>query len=359
MNQRPPQDNGAWRAVSWSWSPLEWSWLPSAGGYRRPLGAPSRTVSIRVDTRHVAPTERFELWRDITGYGHEYGLPDQAVGKRFAATGLGFFTEGKRLTLYESDPVVALRTRQQSREAGDDLNIGFLIDGERLGETDGDDRSRTTAGEFFIDDAGRRLEATYPTRHKAAWLGAPRAEVSAIFRGDIPPPGALLAILKSSRLAPVLHAQFAAVARHGLFFTDAEGDAAMTAMTSLVLAAFAAGRDEAALGHDAAPAIVIAAKRHIDTHLGDPRLDVEDVAQAVGCSRTSLYRAFAEAGTGVAETIRDLRLERLRALLESEPVTITEASERCGFADPRTMQRQVKARFGLSARDLQARARRL
>jgi AraC-like DNA-binding protein len=357
MNQRLSKGDGGWRAVSWSWSPLEWSWLPSIGGYRRPLGIPSRTVSIRVDTRHVAPADRFELWRDITGYGLEYGLLEQAAAKRFDASGLGFFTEGKSLSLYESDPVVALRSRQLSREAGDDINIGFLIDGERLGETDGDERSRTTTGEFFVDDSGRRLEAIYPRRHKSAWLALPRTDVSTIFQGDIPPPGALLAILKSSRLAPVIHSQFAAVARHGAFFTDTEGDAAMNALTSLALAALTSGRDETAWGHDTAPAIVIAARRHIDAHLGDPGLDVDDVARAVGCSRSSLYRAFAEAGAGVAETIRDLRLERLRALLENEPVTVAEAADQCGFSDPRTMQRQVRARFGLSARDLQARAR--
>jgi AraC-like DNA-binding protein len=360
VNQRVPAGDSTWRAVSWSWSPLEWAWVPATGGYRSRLGGPSRAVSIRIDTQHAPAADRFDLWREVTQYGHDSALPDRTLAGRFAATALGFFAHHRRLTLYQCEPVIAVRSHRQSRDYGEDLNLGFVMDGERLAETETDGASRTGPAEFFFDDSARRLEATYETRHRTAWLTLKRSEVSGIFQGEPPAPSVLLGILKSSRLAPVLQAQFAAVARHGSFFTDAEGDAAMSAMTSLALAALASGRDEAALeARTAAPALVIAARRHIESHLGAPGLNVDDLVCALGCSRRALYRAFAAAGGGVAETIRDLRLERLRQLLESEPVSVTEAAERCGFSDPRTLQRQFKARFGLSARDFQARARSL
>jgi AraC family transcriptional regulator, positive regulator of tynA and feaB len=357
VNQRVGADDGAWRALSWSWSPLEWGWLPSAGAYRPRLGGPSRSVSLRIDTRHAAPTERFDLWCDVTRNGYDYARLEQSSGLIFQGSGVVFLATCGHLIISASSPVTVVRTQAQAREAGESITIGYIVEGERLAQSPGDTTQIATAGEFYIEDSARRLDAIYPTRQKAAHLTLPRAEVAAQFGGQAPQPSAILAALNASRLAPVIQSQFATAARHSGLFTDAEGGAAVMALRSLVITAIAAGGEQTALEATAAPAIVIAAKRHIETHLGDPGLEVDDVAHAAGCSRSTLYRVFAEAGVGVAETIRDLRLDRLRRLLEAEPISVTEAAARCGFSDLRTLQRQFKARFGVSAREFQARAR--
>jgi AraC family transcriptional activator of tynA and feaB len=359
VNQRFHNGDGSWRAVSWSWSPLEWGWLPTAGPPPS-SGGPSRTVSMRVDTRHAAQDERFDLWRELTAVGLDYEPTDLTPTKGFRGTGFGFFAnQDGYFVLSDSDPLAVRRSHRQTLDAGNQIAFGLVIDGERLAQHDGDARTRTRPGEFYVDDGRRRLDLFYPGRQRTLWLSVPRDEVAAIFRGEAPSPSELTAALRASRLAPVIHSQFAAVARYGGQFTDIEGEAAIMAANRMVLAALAATSEDRARGPEDASAILIVARRHVENHLADPNLDVESLAAAVGCSRAALYRAFAEAGSGVAEAIRDLRLERMRALLESEALSVSEAAARCGFGDPRALQRRFKERFGLSPRDLQIRARRL
>jgi AraC-like DNA-binding protein len=360
VNQRVSKGDGSWRALSWTWSPTEWGWLPTLDSYRPGLGGPSRTVCLRMDTRHAPAPERLELWRQVTGValGLDYERTDQTPAKGFHGSGAGFFTDhGNQLVLSNSDALGIVRTHRQAKESPGALAFGFMLEGERHAVYDGDVRIRTQAGDFFVDDARRRFHMVYPQKQRSIFVNIPRAQVAAVFGDNIPTPSELTAALRASRLAPVIRSQLAAIAQHSAKFNDTEGEAAMVAAANLVLAALAATREDRALGVEDAPAIIISARRHIDMHLGDPELDVDDVARAVGCSRRTLYRVFAEAGAGVAETIRDLRLEQMRVLLESEPLTVADAAERCGFSDPRTLQRQFKARFGLSARDVQVRAR--
>lgn len=359
MNQRVQDGDGSWRAVSWSWSPLEWGWLPTAGPPPSSAG-PSRAVSAKVDTRFADPTERFDLWRDVTGVSLDYEPTERTPTKGFQGSGFGFFTgQDGNFLLSNSDPLAVRRSQIHTQDAGNQISFGLMLDGERLAASSGDDRVCNLAGDFFVDDGRRRLELVYPGRQRSVWLSIPRAAVVAIFRGDVPLPSEMAAALRASRLAPVIHGQFAAVARYGAQFTDIEGEAAITATSRLVLAALAATREDQARGLDDAPTLLIVARRYIESHLADPDLDVEAVAGAVGCSRAALYRAFAEGGSGVAEVIRELRLERMRALLETEPLGVAEAAARCGFNDLRALQRRFKERFGLSPRDLQARARKL
>ena len=50
-------------------------------------------------------------------------------------------------------------------------------------------------------------------------------------------------------------------------------------------------------------------KQHVMRHLGDPALSVDQIAQALGCSRRHLYNAFADEPDGVAGFVLVRRLE--------------------------------------------------
>ena len=115
-----------------------------------------------------------------------------------------------------------------------------------------------------------------------------------------------------------------------------------------MLAALGAGAHEleAVEGPQARSAVNTAARRYIESRLADPRLDVDMVAHAVGCSRAGLYRCFAEQGEGIYETIREMRLTRLCQLLENPVLGIADAAARCGFSDPRALQRLFRSRHG-------------
>lgn len=89
-----------------------------------------------------------------------------------------------------------------------------------------------------------------------------------------------------------------------------------------------------------------AAIRAIVARLGDRTLDATKVAEAIGQSRSTLYRLFEREG-GVGERIMAIRLAAVRDALEegsTEPLAIL--AERFGFADESHMNRRFNRAFG-------------
>lgn len=82
--------------------------------------------------------------------------------------------------------------------------------------------------------------------------------------------------------------------------------------------------------------------------------DVVGVAQAIGVSRSSLYRAFADMG-GVQTYLRHRRLDRLHAALrsgEAGPSTLADIVQANGFASVAVFEREFRARFGFPPGDV-------
>src|SRR3546814_6963034 len=67
--------------------------------------------------------------------------------------------------------------------------------------------------------------------------------------------------------------------------------------------------------------------RLIEAQRGDAGLTADTIAQAIGCSRASLYRLFEQRGLSVAEHIRAVRLNHGRALLRDPRLGIGDRSE--------------------------------
>lgn len=92
----------------------------------------------------------------------------------------------------------------------------------------------------------------------------------------------------------------------------------------------------------------------IELECGDPDLTPERVAAALGCSRASLYRAFARHGESVAAAIWQARLERARRMLGSPEgigLLISEVATLSGFREVPTFTRMFKRRYGMTPRD--------
>ena len=84
-------------------------------------------------------------------------------------------------------------------------------------------------------------------------------------------------------------------------------------------------------------------------HLDDPSLTVASTATALGLSRRSLDRAFAEAGQSASRTLWALRLERCRRDLVVDPrAGISQIAFRWGFSDAAHFSRAFRAAFGES-----------
>jgi len=96
----------------------------------------------------------------------------------------------------------------------------------------------------------------------------------------------------------------------------------------------------------------------IDRNIGDPRLSVQAVAEAMGCSKRYIHALFA-GGQSVHSLIWETRLEKsARDLGRKELLntSITTVALSHGFSCPAHFSRMFKARYGLSPRDFRHRA---
>jgi transcriptional regulator GlxA family with amidase domain len=79
---------------------------------------------------------------------------------------------------------------------------------------------------------------------------------------------------------------------------------------------------------------------------------LELLAEQVGSSARNLSRRFRQSlGFSVGEYLRELRLERARALLREEGSKVEDVAKACGFTGPRQLRNLYRQRFGKSPRD--------
>lgn len=103
---------------------------------------------------------------------------------------------------------------------------------------------------------------------------------------------------------------------------------------------------------------VTAAVRFIREHLHRPTLSVGDVLKVVALSRRGLEQRFRKVlERGIGEEIRRVRVERVRDLLSSTSLPITEVAERAGFSSVHYMSRFFRLDVGLTPTDYRRQAR--
>ncbi len=96
-------------------------------------------------------------------------------------------------------------------------------------------------------------------------------------------------------------------------------------------------------------ALYAAAMQYIDRRLSSANLDGDQIARAVGCSRATLYRAFAEQGQTIGDVVRRARLDRVGHLLATMPhLTVSDAAMRYGLLEIRTFNRLFKQFYGMT-----------
>ncbi len=85
-------------------------------------------------------------------------------------------------------------------------------------------------------------------------------------------------------------------------------------------------------------------------HLSE-NLDAENIATDLGISRSKLYLACDKyLGIGIAEYVRNLRIEEAKKLLKDTDLSVTEISRQVGFDDYNYFSRVFKKVTGTSAR---------
>jgi len=89
--------------------------------------------------------------------------------------------------------------------------------------------------------------------------------------------------------------------------------------------------------------------KFVEEHLGDTEYSVEELSEAVGLSRSHLYKKLMGiTGKGPAEFIRTIRLKRGRQLIEKSQLQIAEIAYKVGFNSPKRFTINFKNEFGIS-----------
>lgn len=95
-------------------------------------------------------------------------------------------------------------------------------------------------------------------------------------------------------------------------------------------------------------------RAHVVAHVRDARLNIDDIALAMNCSKRHLYNAFADESLTLAAWIQQLRLELcMRELLDARGAqrTITDIAFGCGFSNSAHFSRAFKAYTGMAPSD--------
>ena len=86
---------------------------------------------------------------------------------------------------------------------------------------------------------------------------------------------------------------------------------------------------------------------YMEDHLADSDVTIDDIAQAVAMSRTSLHRKMKQMmGTTPMEFLREARIRKAAKLLTTTEKNVSEIAYLCGFSDPKYFSKCFKATFG-------------
>jgi AraC family transcriptional regulator, positive regulator of tynA and feaB len=167
-------------------------------------------------------------------------------------------------------------------------------------------------------------------------------------------------LLPETPLTSLLFTQLVQIADALPIMDDAAREVALTAATDFALATLRHVTRTEAWDDDAHLAgLWLAAERLIERHLGCTDLNPDFLAHALHCSRTHLYRVFAQHGTAVMDHIREIRLHRSRDMLAdpSCQLQVAEIASLCGMDNPSAFSRSFRLRFGCAPADIRRQAR--
>lgn len=303
-----------------------------------------RPVSLKFSTAVAAPSGQcgFEAYHDLYATAADAVRLDETFAVAVTAERLGAMILFDR----QLQGVAHMRPhRRVLRNGFDHFTAQLVLDGAlAVGTPEG---SRIVApGECALIDMSQPME-TRASQARVITLSAPRDVIEAA----VPDPdrlhGAVLPQDRASLLTGFLRSALDEMPRY-----DAGDRQRLERVTSellsLALKGYAPPSAEVVRTASAA-ACRRRARLYIDAHLGTTP---DDLARAIGVSRSVLYRAFEPSG-GVARVIRSRRLAHLRALLErpDEAGRIADLSLACGFSSESDCSRTFKAAYGLSPSD--------
>jgi AraC-like DNA-binding protein len=319
-------------------------------------GRPSRTVFQRLHLDDIRPAERFDYWQEMVIQGAELERTSTEDYPVFNAWIMSLGTPTGEFHHGHADPYIARRQpRHIRRDDREELALYWVQEGVVRQHQDRERDVRIMPGEFLLFDMARASEFSL-SRCKLTQIDiSPRMLRAEL--GTIPAAHLVTDALRTSRLTSLLKNQLALLPAILGGMSEAERALSLRTTESLAITilkgAFFDARGATlfdASHHAQANALWVAACRFIDQELRHPDLDVAMVANALRCSRASLYRAFALNNQSVNKYIKQTRLARLRQLLERAPpdVSIGDLAARCGLYNSQNVTRMFREAFSIT-----------
>jgi AraC-like DNA-binding protein len=311
---------------------------------------------VTVSTDGVPPREQLGFWRDVVLNRNRPLVPQD--GRSFQARLTRIVLSEAELVEHASDSIETDRSPQRSQfSGGEDIAIELMRQCSGvIMEHNGEHRLRS--GDLYIVDYAQPLRMKR-TRHSASGIVLSRRRVIEAIGGD---PARLAGLRLPARgLGALLRAHMQATLDEARHMTDAQRALAVGAAADMALALLQATAQSRFDGERLAGwGLYTAVRRLIAKRCCDPALDPEQVAHAAGCSRATLYRAFALRDESVAAAIWSARLERAHRLLGSAEglgKSIADIALATGFREVTTFNHMFRRRHGMTPGEARERLR--
>lgn len=306
-----------------------------------PVEVRGRPVSYAWNVAARSDPDAFERYhhsmRDI------YDVDGVADPLSFTSQTSGTVFDGGSIARGFSVPQILRRTSSTVRASGLDAISIFVLFAPLIGDADGAD-VRAGSGSVQFRDLARPSVSQLGGLDLVS-LMIPRMAAPLWMRD-----GGLhgLSISPENPMGRLLAGHLCRLADTAAELSHDEGDAAIEA--ALLIIERAVGRMSTGTPEQLSAIHATVRERaghYMRQRLLDPAMTVQDIAQAAGVSRTTLFRAFAPGG--LRRHMMDLRLDRARSALGSRDPrrqTVAEIAYRHGFASAAHFGRLYRDRFG-------------
>lgn len=302
---------------------------------------------IRQHTRFVPSSERAEHWAEINRMHFGHLEVDAMDGGLEEAELVCFDVDG--LKVYRID-VPAHRVSRSSKHVHDGLDDCYKLLLQLRGHgriQQGSQRFDLRPDDWSLYDPSRPYVIDNASYTSLLAVQIPRARL-----GDQQIPDLHTCMSPTNGgvgLSAVLGSFLKSMAEQLPTLPDDAGSALSETVLGLLTATLARRQVEAR-EHATLPSVLKArVRQHVQTHWADPALDIEQIAEAMRCSKRHLHRAFDDEQYTLDRYIWKTRLLRARQLLETDlgrNQPIGSLAVACGFRSASHFSRMFKSEYG-------------
>ena len=295
-------------------------------------------------TRSVPPEERHDFYRREVLVALDARDPEPGFSANITSLRLGphafYVTETGGHTMFRTPEMIAA-------DGHDSYIVQFNIAGSHTGDFDGVPFA-AGPGEVGICDLSRPM-LLHSTSVKVLSTFLPRAEVEAVA-----PDIALHGMVLDANRAGLLIEHLTAVTRWFPQLLPETLPGITQATIALLGACLAMEAGRADFGVRESP-LLTRARAYVEHNLLEPSLNPARISEALGVSRSTLYRLFEPLG-GVTAYIWERRLHLARAALldPKRARRISEIAFQCGFSSEAHFSRSFRKAFNLRPSDLRS-----